>query len=316
MLNETAQKVRNFLSNALALQKLSAIEESVDRLRLAVGRLEIGAKLATERPKLNDYEAQIYSQNGEDGILQRLIQVVPIEDPTFVEFGVEDYREANTRFLLINNNWRGLVIDGSQENVERIRRDWISWKHDLTAVCTFIDRDNINDIIERAGFHGDLGILSVDIDGNDYWVWEAITCVKPRIVVAEYNATFGPSARISVPYDPLFQRNRAHHSNLYYGASLAALEEMAVRKGYRLVGTNTAGNNVFFVREDLAGALPRLNAAQAFVQARFRESRSADGSLTYLAPLHRAELISQLSVVDVVTRETITISQALRLGYR
>ena len=128
------------------------------------------------------------------------------------------FSESNTRFLLRKDNWRGLVIDGSPTNVSSIRRLPEFWQHELTAVASFITRDNINDLFRDAGYTGEIGLLSIDIDGNDYWVWEAIEVVSPVIVVVEYNSVFGPDATVTVPYDPAFTRRAAHHSNLYFGA--------------------------------------------------------------------------------------------------
>src|SRR5258708_40191895 len=106
---------------------------------------------------------------------------------SFVEFGVEDYTEANTRFLLHNRGWRGLIMDGSMPNMQAVRDDPLHWMHDLTAVPAFITVENVNDLIQRAGFGGEIGILSVDIDGNDYWVLDAIRCINPAIIICEIN---------------------------------------------------------------------------------------------------------------------------------
>lgn len=170
---------------------------------------------------LEEVEFQVFSQFGEDGIIQWLIQNIELNEKTFVEFGVEDYTEANTRFLLMNNNWSGLIIDGSEENINHVKNWRLFWKYDLTAVAEFITKDNINEIITGAGFYGDIGLLSVDIDGNDYWVLNAITCVNPRILICEYNNIFGSDEKVSVPYDEKFYRTEKHYSNLYWGASLA-----------------------------------------------------------------------------------------------
>jgi len=159
---------------------------------------------------LRDVEFRAFSQWGEDGIIQYLISQVPIENTSFVEFGVENYLEANTRFLLINDNWKGLVLDGSQRHIDFIRNDKIYWRHDLTAECRFITRENINDTLDGCGFRGDIGLLSIDIDGNDYWVWESIDIIKPRIVVCEYNSVFGGQQAVTVPYDAIFVRTDAH----------------------------------------------------------------------------------------------------------
>src|SRR5258708_1454447 len=132
--------------------------------------------------RIRDAEFRVFSQFGEDGIIQYLIHHVPIKNDTFIEFGVEDYDEANTRFLLVNNNWRGLILDQNPTLAENLRKDSIFWRHDLTAVSSFISAENIDRLIEGAGFSGDVGLLSIDVDGNDYWVWRAIIVLYPCIV--------------------------------------------------------------------------------------------------------------------------------------
>jgi len=127
----------------------------------------------------------VFSQRGEDGILQYLLHNVPVAHRTFVEFGVEDYREANTRFLLVHDDWQGLVMDSSPANIERIRRDDIHWRHDLQTRVANVTQENINRLLSDAGFDPDLGLLSIDIDGNDYLVCDAIGGVRPRIVACQ-----------------------------------------------------------------------------------------------------------------------------------
>ena len=217
-----------------------------------------------------------------------------------MEFGVEDYQEANTRFLLVNDGWSGLVMDASEENIKRIRRDPLSWQHNLKAQGAFVTRENIDGLLTNQGLAGDIGLLSIDIDGNDYWVWDAITVVSPAIVVIEYNARFGPQRAVTVPYDPRFERAKAHPSMIYYGASLRALWLLGKRKGYALVGCNAAGNNAFFVRKDLLPtSLAERTPEQAFVPAGFREARDARGELALLDADAEAEILRGLAVVDV-----------------
>ncbi|MFM6025585.1 MAG: hypothetical protein ACKPER_22095, partial [Dolichospermum sp.] len=121
-----------------------------------------------------DNEFRAFSQWGEAGIIQFLIRNVHISRKIFVEFGVQNYTESNTRFLLINNNWSGLVIDGGLEEITYIKNDPIYWQYNLKAINSFITKDNINQILSDNGIQGEIGLLSVDIDGNDYWVWQAI----------------------------------------------------------------------------------------------------------------------------------------------
>ena len=280
--------------------KLDEVNARLERVQQALGRIE-GRQLADAGASaLAASEYRVFSQWGEDGIIQRLVREVPALPRIFVEFGVQDYSEANTRYLLTNDNWAGLVIDGSPENIARLRTDPIYWRHNLKAMCAFVTRENINELLASAGLGGEIGLLSVDIDGIDYWVWEAITAVDAVLAVAEYNWRFGATRRVTVPYCPDFVRDTAHHSMVYYGASLAALEALGRRKGYDLVGCNSAGNNAFFVRADRRPAsLPVLGAAEAFVAGRFREARGIDGSFADLAPEAEGALIESLPLVEV-----------------
>jgi hypothetical protein len=281
---------------------LAHLSDSMEANRVLSARTIAMSIRASRQPrKFRDVEFKCFSQFGDDGIVQYLVHMLNIEERTFVEFGVEDYREANTRFLLVSDNWRGLVMDGSATNVARIKSDPICWRHDLTAASAFIDAENIDSLIDGAGISGDIGLLSVDIDGNDYWVWKAISVVRPVIVVCEYNSVFGPERAITIPYDPRFTRANAHYSHLYFGASLPALVALGAQKGYSFVGSNSAGNNAYFVRSDRIGSVPVLTAAEGYVCSRFRESRDETGGLSYLAGDSRLEVIRGLPVLNVET---------------
>jgi len=248
---------------------------------------------------LEEVEFQVFSQRGEDGILQYILNKIEVPNKVFVEFGVENYTESNTRFLLFNNNWSGLVIDGSKDNVDFIRQDFIYWKYDITAVCSFITKDNINQLISNYTKVKDIGLLSVDIDGNDYWVWEAIDVISPRVVVCEYNSAFGSSAKVTVPYKEDFTRSSAHYSDLYFGASLAAFCYLAEKKGYDFIGTAGAGVNAFFVRKDLSAPFKKYSAQQDYRQSQNRDSRGKQRELTFLRHEERLPLLKDLPLVDV-----------------
>jgi hypothetical protein len=285
----------------------------IEPLQLALGRHESRFVKSAHFDRIRDAEFRVFSQYGEDGIIQYLIGKVPIEHDVFVEFGVADYRESNTRFLLCNDNWRGLIMDGDTDHVDFIRSSTIGWRYAIDARTVFVTRDNINEVIAAAGISGDIGLLSVDIDGNDYWVLDRIEVVTPRILVCEYNSTFGPDAAVSVPYDTAFDRTKAHSSNLYWGASLAALCQAADKKGMALVGSNSAGNNAFFVRRDLLGDLKPLTSTEGWVDARFRESRDPHGNLTYVdGRAARIAEIAALPLVDVSTGATTTVAHCLK----
>jgi hypothetical protein len=282
-------------------------KEALHRMRNSLGRLELLHLESRPQKLLREAEFQVYSQWGEDGIIQSLIKRVPIQNKIFIEFGVGDYTESNTRFLLQNNNWAGLIIDGSPDYTARIKQDPIFWRFNLKVECAFIDKVNINEIISQAGISGDVGLLSIDIDGNDYWVWQAIDCISPRIVICEYNGIFGPLARVTIPYDKSFVRTKAHYSNLYYGASLQALHLLARRKGYSLIGSNSAGNNAFFVRDDLVNQLQTHVPEEVYVQAQFRESRNVHGDLSFLSFEDGLDEIEDMLVYDVSLQRNIRI---------
>ena len=291
---------------------LNDLREQIIESKLLSAKLLINQmKLRGALTRIADAEFKVFSQFGDDGIIQYLIHLIgiPRDKQIFIEFGVQNYQESNTRFLLMNDNWRGLILDGDKANMDYVIQSSDYWRHDLTAVAAFIDRDNVNDLFLQHGFSGEIGLLSVDIDGNDYWVWERIEAVNPIIVVAEYNSTFGAQLAVTIPYDPTFQRSRAHYSNLYWGASLKALCLLAKRKGYAFVGCNSAGNNAYFVRLDKLADITPLEAERGYVAARFRESRNEEGCLTYLSGGACLQEISNMKLFDIEQAAVIRIAE-------
>jgi hypothetical protein len=273
---------------------------TVADLQAQVGALQcrwVGTLAPTEFERA---EFRVFSQFGEDGLIQFLVQRVPIENRIFVELGVEDYSESNTRFLLVNDAWQGLIVDAGTDHHRFLADSRLAWRTTVDAMTSFIDRDNVNDVIRGGGVAGDIGLLSIDIDGNDYWVLDAIDCVSPRILVAEYNSLFGPERAVTVPYDPRFVRGQKHYSNLYWGASLAAIAQVADTKRLALVGGNRAGNNAFFVRRDALGHIAERSPSDCWRPAQFRESRGPDGALTYLSDDQvKLRLLRDLPLADL-----------------
>ena len=285
---------------------MTGLREEVRQNRMLMRR-QIANQIMAVVDSLHNAQFKVFSQNGEDGIVQYLTNNITIKNDTFVEFGVSNYQEANTRFLLLNNNWKGLVLDGSSENINAIKNEELYWKHDLTGEQHFITKDNINSIISGAGISGDIGLLSVDIDGNDYWVWQAIDIVQPRIVVCEYSSVFGFDLPICVPYDKKFQKANAHHSCLYFGASLPALCPLGEQKGYDFVGSDSTSINAFFVRSGLEHSLKRLSAKEGYVKSPHRESRDVQGNLTFVSGDAPLGLIADMDVVNVTNNDVLTL---------
>jgi hypothetical protein len=248
---------------------------------------------------LKEAEFQVFSQNGEDGILQYLLSRVPIPEKVFVEFGVENYLESNTRFLVYNDHWTGVVLDSSARNVRFIRSDEVSWKYGVSAHRAFLTAENADSLLGGLLHRPEIGLLSIDIDGNDYWVWKAISTLNPRIVIIEFNNVFGPDYAISIPYQPNFDRYKAHYSGLYHGASLKACCQLAETKGYDFTGVNAQCMNAFFVRKDLSASLYKPSVSEAFHFNHICMSKDAKGTKTFLRGKERLKAIEHLPVIDI-----------------
>jgi hypothetical protein len=272
------------------------------------GRLAAFEVARKERIRtLADAEFRVFSQWGEDGIIEWLCCRLPDIPRRFVEFGVETYREANTRFLLEHRAWAGLVMDASAQKIAALRRRPRSWRHDLVAIDAFVTAENIDALLTRNGFSGELGVLSIDIDGNDYWILNAVRAARPWIIICEINAVFGDRRALTIPYRPDFNRRAAHPSGLYFGASVLALARLCAGKGYRFIGTNMNGVNAFFVRDDIAGhVLPAIGEVRAW-PSRHREGGEAAGAKSAIRGPARAEIIGEMPVVDLDTGATVAL---------
>lgn len=223
------------------------------RLYLDHGRLAPPHDLLVQR-------FQLESQNEEDGITWALLNRAGLETRRFVEIGA-GVNGGNSGFLARECGWSGLMIEAEEARAGKLRRRLDPAR--VAVAAQRVSRENVNEILETHGASGQADLLSIDIDGNDFWVWEALTVCAPRVVVIEYNPWFGPERRLVIPYDPEFDRSRLGERR-YYGASLAALEALGRRKGYRLIVTEPTRVNAFFVRADLAPSVPTLPAAAAF----------------------------------------------------
>ena len=280
--------------------KKKNINSELQDLKLSIGQIQSKLNISSLEKNIKKKEFKVFSQWGEDGIIDYLISNLDIENKTFIEFGVENYSEANTKFLLLNRNWSGFVIDSSYENVQNIKKNELYWKYSLTAKSEFITKENVNSVLGESNFDKNLGLLSIDVDGNDYWIWEQIKDIDPSIVVIEYNSRFGKEKSYVVPYEKNFQRLKKHYSGIYYGASLKALIKLAIKKGYSFITCNSAGNNAFFVKKDLLNdKVKENNLEKGFVINKFRESRTKEGNLAYLSKIEEQKIIFSLPLTEV-----------------
>ena len=177
----------------------------------------------------------------------------------------------------------------------------------MAALTAFITSENINNLIEQQGFKDEVGLLHIDIDGNDYWVWKAITVISPVIVIVEYNSVFGRDNTWTTPYKTDFYRTDAHYSNLYFGSSLLSLCDLAKEKGYTFVGCNSNGNNAYFIRNDKIKELQPINSKDGYVLSQFRESRDKEGNLTYVNGDNRLKEIKGMEIFNTRTNKIETI---------
>ncbi len=204
-------------------------------------------------PALKETGFRVFSQFEEDGLLLFIFSVIGMGNKTFVEFGSDDGVNSNSANLIFNFGWHGLFIDGNQQAIARGRKFFGKyphpWMYPPKFVCAMIKRENINQLIQDAGISGEIGLLSIDLDGNDYWVWEAIEVVQPKVVIIETHNEFG-FEDIVVPYDPDYFYPGKHP--VYHGASPIAMTKLAKQKGYRLVGANDLGFNFIFIQNGIA----------------------------------------------------------------
>ncbi|HKK63563.1 MAG TPA: hypothetical protein VJ951_13440 [Bacteroidales bacterium] len=203
-------------------------------------------------PELSDTGFRVFSQFEEDGKLLFVFSLIGMTNKTFVEIGSDDGVNSNSANLYFNFGWRGLFIDGNKKSVKRGRKFFSKfphpWHYKPKFICASVNRENVNELIEGAGYAGEVGLLSIDIDGNDYWVWDAITIIDPQVVIIETHNEFGMN-NIVVPYDKDYSYPGKHP--IYHGASPVAMTKLANRKGYRLVGANELGFNFIFVKNGL-----------------------------------------------------------------
>jgi hypothetical protein len=262
-----ALKTREFLLRPLVQANGSRDFDPVSQIALKLAyrtMLQNGATV----PRVTDVGFKVCSQTDEDGILLYIFSLIGVSNKLCIEVCAGDGTESNTANLIINHGWYGLLFDGNQTSVDRGREFYRA--HPNTYVFpprfihAWITRGNINQLIEENGVSGDIDLLSIDVDGVDYWLWDAITVVQPRVVVIEYQDILGPEKAWTVPYRDDFDHQKLPQRD-FYGASLSALVKLGTSKGYRLVACNHMGYNAFFVH-DSAGSdiLPKIEIKDCF----------------------------------------------------
>ena len=252
--------------------QISEVLEQLDRLERSVVELKKTHRLVSavaRRTFLDGVELPphkllrsrrfgVISQNEEDGLLIEVFSQVGTTNRRFVEVGC-GVNGGNSGFLACECGWSGLMIDAQPTAVEKVAVRFAS--EQVLAECHQMSRENINSVLDDAGFTGEIDLLSVDVDGNDFWLWDALTVCRPRVVIIEYNYLLGPTVAATIPYDPKFFI-KAAPTRAYRGASLEAMVRLARHKGYRLIACERV--NAVFLREDVPSELPTLTSDLAY----------------------------------------------------
>lgn len=270
--------------------------------------------------ELWDVETKVFSQWGEDGIIAFLCDSLSIAKPKIIEFGAGAFKECNSRYLAESYNASVFAVDSRHDLLNSLDSSELKWRNSIWLVNEWITPASAFVLLETAKqFMDGTDVLSLDIDGNDYWVLSSLDLTGIRILVVEYNPLFGGMLPVTIPRDDNFDRQTRHYSSLYYGASIGAfVSQLCGSDEFRFVGTNRAGNNAFFVRSEEAHKvplpLPSLQNLSRYCDWRVRESRDPSGQLNYLYGLNRVNEIRHLPVVNLNTGDTVTLAEVFGLG--
>jgi hypothetical protein len=277
---------------------------SVDKLIIILAHsILLRSRVFYEKYQLiEDAEIKIFSQNGEDGIIDYIVEKLNLKKPSFVEIGVGDYSESNTRLLYEMYYGNGLIIDINRDLKKKVSQNVNLWKGNLNVVEAQVTAQNINSLLKvNMPFSPDL--FSIDIDGIDYWVVNELPKKISKVFIVEYNPVFGSEAEVTVPYNENFSREKYHYSNLCYGASLKAYVRLMDQKGYYLLGVNRLRNNAFFINKDYPKStyFPKIKEIGNFESTNFNFSESRDEfkELTYLSGNNRIKAIIDCEVINL-----------------
>src|SRR3989344_932804 len=212
------QKVFYFIRDTLYPEKINILEERLTSLFLSYYN-HLTASNLSQKTVFKNAEFKLYSRHGGDGIIAHIFSKIGIASNTFFEIGMENGQECNTANLALNFGWRGLMIDANEEwikSAQAFYREKLGGKsRNVKAITSFVTAENINQSLVSNGFRGEIDLLSIDIDSNDYWVWRSITAINPRVVVMEYNAALG-FRWLTIKYDPHFHYQKSHRVNPLY----------------------------------------------------------------------------------------------------
>ena len=285
LLKRRTQQLFDLLADRVAQQLADPLSKA-DRVAQIQLVLQYQALLQNQAPlpSFADVEFSATSQNGEDGILLFLFTVIGTINKRVVEICAGDGIECNAANLILNHGWEGLLFDGKETAVKRGQtfyqqrtNAWRLRRLPPKLVHAWIEPATINELVAQHGMTGPIDLLSLDMDGVDYWVWQALEVVQSRLVVLEYNNRWPADRSVTVPNSKDFVAIEADtEGEGYFGASLAAFNKLARQKGYRLIGANSPNTNAFFLQNGIADDLfPEVSVASCLSSdyARYHQAR-------------------------------------------
>ena len=290
------------------LRKLNLDRIFFDKLFFNIGLNQISEnrKNYGNISNIQQIELKVFSQNGEDGIIDYLLtklNLIP-HSTNFIEIGVGDYRESNTRFLYNRFHPKGLIIDCIEDMKKKVKPHVNLWKGDLRICNNFINSNNINDILKKYCDYN-VDVFSLDIDGIDYWIIQKLKKNISKIFIAEFNPVFGPKLKVTVPNIDDFDRTNYHYSNLCYGMSLSALIDIMREKNFYFVGTNLQKMNAFFVSNDFNKKIffenLEIKSLENYTNSNIRDSRDINNELNYLSGFEKK--IKEIENCEVINLE-------------
>ena len=277
------QKIKEFIRKILAacLPVVRARDTSLEQALLVSHWRLMQCQLAPkDLPGLHQVGFKVFSQFEEDGLLLYIFSLIGTKNRRVVEVCAGDGKECMSANLIINHGWEGCLFDGNEESVNSGVAFYAShprtWLHPPQFVHAWITRDNINSLLADRGFVGEIDLLSLDIDGNDYWIWKALHTVSPRVFICETQNAVPHDKAVTQPYSEEFSLDAERYASGFFSASLAAMCKLGAEKGYRLIGVHRYGFNAIFMRNDVGiEYFPEISVESALDNPYSRASREA-----------------------------------------
>ena len=307
-------QIKQFKKIALYLRNY--LKPEINNLKFLLGQSAIlSSRSASHNFKeLWDAEVKVYSQWGEDGILDYICEAIGISKPNVIEIGSGNFIECNSRFLAESRNANIIAVDGRNDLTDTVKTSSVFWKSCIIPLVDWVTPSKINSIIQLGeNRFGKINIFSIDLDGNDYWILKEANLNQIDIVVLEYNPLFGAIKEVTVPRDDEFNRYKKHFSGLYYGASLKAYINLLSNKNFSFIGTNRVGSNAFFIKSNLLDnfKISTPSNLEKYVDWRIRESRDISGRLSYLSGKDRLEIIKELPLIELTTQSEVNVASLM-----